>query len=136
MCSLQGKFVAMCPTCVWSLVPLTPYHCPPHFHAAGCKAMGAAGCTTGIIPGTMCCAGQGLSCIIPSGSSSGTCMKPPSLAASPVKSVSAVIASGVVTATVQLAAAPVSGTNGGGALGVRYCAVRGVVCSTACLLLK
>ena len=134
MSSLQGECVAMCPVCVLSLVLVTTFHCPLHFHATGCKAMGAAGCTTGIIPGTMCCAGQGLSCIIPSGSSSGTCMKPPSLAASPVKSVSAVITSGVVTATVQLAAAPVSGTNGGGALGamVLCCAWRGVQALHAC----
>ncbi|KAI7844948.1 hypothetical protein COHA_001595 [Chlorella ohadii] len=77
----------------------------------GCRAMGASGCT--ITGDSVCCAGQGLSCVFSRGSTSGTCMKPPTLTAAPVKSVSAVITNKVVTATVQLASVPVASRNGG-----------------------
>lgn len=79
-----------------------------------CKIMGATGCTSASTGATACCAGRGLTCVIPSGSSSGTCMKPPALVASPIADVTSVTANGVVTTTVRFATAPVLFTNGGG----------------------
>ena len=76
--------------------------------------MGATGCTTATTGATMCCSGQGLTCVIASGSTTGTCMKPPTLGTSPISTVTSGSASGVVNATVKLASVPVASTNGGG----------------------
>ncbi len=79
-----------------------------------CKSLGATGCTaTG---SAACCVGQALTCAIASGTSTGTCAKRPTLAAAPITSVGFGVASGAVTATVRLAAAPVANNNYAGAL--------------------
>lgn len=96
----------------------------PNELSTDCKSFGAMGCTTAAVGRTTCCGG--LTCVIPSSGSSGTCAKPPSVVAAPVKGISAVIANGVVTAAVQLVAAPVTSTNGGGAPGaLLMCGLQG-----------
>jgi len=114
-----------------------PHPCSGHKEDVGvicstgppCKAVGAKGCTT--TGGTACCALPGMACVIPKGSTSGTCTKPPTLTAMPVKGVSTVAVNKVVITTIQLAAKPVASINGGGApVGPVLCAL----CMTgACL---
>lgn len=65
---------------------------------------------------TACCPTEG-TCVLAGTTGKRRCTKPPTLAASPVASLTATAASGLATATVKLAAAPVTSANGGGALG-------------------
>lgn len=105
-----------CAACCDSMLPCNQLSLHPSMSClcAACKAMGASGCTSASTGATACCAGQGLACVIPRGKRTGTCMKPPTLAARPVTGVSTKIVNGVITATVKLASTPVSNNNGGG----------------------
>ncbi|KAI7840605.1 hypothetical protein COHA_005755 [Chlorella ohadii] len=61
---------------------------------------------------TACCPTEG-TCVLAGTTGKRRCTKPPTLAASPVASLTATAASGLATATVKLAAAPVTSANGG-----------------------
>ena len=89
------------------LLPL-PLPCP----LPACKKMGQE-CTN------TCCPTEG-TCVLAGTTGKRRCTKPPTLAASPVASLTATAASGLASATVKLAAAPVTSANGGGVLGANF----------------